>query len=658
MVRYDGHRVSQATVLRLLRDEGLILEANYQRERRELAANRRAAFATAPTGPNQVWQLDNSRVRDHVRWDLADRRLPGLLEQVRAPVPHLPDREPARRDRRGRARPGRGCRAGRSAAARPRPGRPARQRPAPRDDRDRQRRAVPVLPVRGVHRHPPRASPRPHPSAHPRPERLTRTRLRLPEVRTAVPRGDPRRDRPGRPRRALPDRVQHRPTPREPVLEPPNRGPPRLRRPEDPQLPRARKPAICLTRARSTCWCVRRPTGGAGRQAGGVHEDVAFDAVDLLGAVEAARSGHGHGLDGGGVHDRGGGLRLPACAGPRFFAQHPQQARPQAGLRPPGEVFVGCGPGDGEVVRARPPGGAGAGDVEQHVDVLAPPCLGARWREYVNVLLYITRTGTPWRARPHDFTVTWSAAHKHFTRWTKTGLWSRLLRVLREETRTRAGRKPKPTAAIVDSSSVKAMSVAGPRGFDGAKKIDGIKRHILVDTTGLSSSPAGGSSNAPTGGSTTTDASCASTRPPSPPTKASSCSPRSDYCSAASTTGSCSTRSRVDAQWWDGRHATTKETRPCASDCSPAVATARGSTRPSEPSSSTASARTVTRSSASGTAGRASSTVTCSPSTVNRSVTCCPSVGPCWVPRGTTRMRTRAASRQSWRRSRPSGSRP
>ena len=56
--------------------------------------------------------------------------------------------------------------------------------------------------------------------------------------------------------------------------------------------------------------------------------------------------------------------------------------------------------------------------------------------------------------------------------------------MLREETRTRAGRKPKPTAAIVDSSSVKAMPVAGPRGFDGAKKIDGIKRHILVDTTG------------------------------------------------------------------------------------------------------------------------------------------------------------------------------
>lgn len=58
MCRHDGHRVSQATVLRLLRDEGLLLEASYQRERRQLAARRRAAFATEPTGPNQVWQLD------------------------------------------------------------------------------------------------------------------------------------------------------------------------------------------------------------------------------------------------------------------------------------------------------------------------------------------------------------------------------------------------------------------------------------------------------------------------------------------------------------------------------------------------------------------------------------------------------------------------
>ena len=60
MCRHDGHRVSQASVLRLLRDEALILPAAYQRERRQLAARRKAAFATEPTGANQVWQLDFS----------------------------------------------------------------------------------------------------------------------------------------------------------------------------------------------------------------------------------------------------------------------------------------------------------------------------------------------------------------------------------------------------------------------------------------------------------------------------------------------------------------------------------------------------------------------------------------------------------------------
>ena len=60
MTRHDGHRVSQATVLRLLRDDGLILPSEYQKQRRELAKDRKAAFAKNPTGPNQVWQLDFS----------------------------------------------------------------------------------------------------------------------------------------------------------------------------------------------------------------------------------------------------------------------------------------------------------------------------------------------------------------------------------------------------------------------------------------------------------------------------------------------------------------------------------------------------------------------------------------------------------------------
>jgi putative transposase len=76
MCRYEGHRVSQASVLRLLRDEGLLLEANYQRERRQLAARRKAAFAVEPTAPNQVGQLDFTDVETTTggTWRLAGCR--------------------------------------------------------------------------------------------------------------------------------------------------------------------------------------------------------------------------------------------------------------------------------------------------------------------------------------------------------------------------------------------------------------------------------------------------------------------------------------------------------------------------------------------------------------------------------------------------------
>lgn len=113
------------------------------------------------------------------------------------------------------------------------------------------------------------------------------------------------------------------------------------------------------------------------------------------------------------------------------------------------------------------------------------PCLPQRWREYLNAGLYVLRTGCAWRHLPHDFAVSWSAAHKHFLRWCRDGIWVTVLTAVRGEVRARAGRRRRPSAAVVDSSSVKASPVAGPRGFDGAKKVDGIKRHILVDTAGI-----------------------------------------------------------------------------------------------------------------------------------------------------------------------------
>jgi len=82
MVRHDGHVVSEATVLRRC-DRGLILRDQYQRERRKLAERGKAAFAKEPIGPDQVWQLDFSGVRDHYRRHLATRGMSRLLVQVR-----------------------------------------------------------------------------------------------------------------------------------------------------------------------------------------------------------------------------------------------------------------------------------------------------------------------------------------------------------------------------------------------------------------------------------------------------------------------------------------------------------------------------------------------------------------------------------------------
>ena len=98
---------------------------------------------------------------------------------------------------------------------------------------------------------------------------------------------------------------------------------------------------------------------------------------------------------------------------------------------------------------------------------------------------YVLRTGCAWRHLPHDFAVSWSAAHQHFLRWCPSGTWARILTTVRSEVRNRSRRRRRPSAAVVDSSSVKASPVAGPRGFDGAKKVDGVKRHILVDSSGV-----------------------------------------------------------------------------------------------------------------------------------------------------------------------------
>jgi putative transposase len=105
-------------------------------------------------------------------------------------------------------------------------------------------------------------------------------------------------------------------------------------------------------------------------------------------------------------------------------------------------------------------------------------------REIVNGILYWTRAGGSWRMLPHDLPP-WPTVYYYFRRWSRDGTWERIHDHLRGQVRRAAGRRTQPSAAILDSQSVKMTDQAGPRGYDGAKQITGRKRHLLVDTLGL-----------------------------------------------------------------------------------------------------------------------------------------------------------------------------
>lgn len=105
-------------------------------------------------------------------------------------------------------------------------------------------------------------------------------------------------------------------------------------------------------------------------------------------------------------------------------------------------------------------------------------------REILDAIFYAVRTGCQWRCLPQEYPP-WQTVYRWFPRWWKDGTWERLNSALQERLRIAIGRNPQPSAGILDSQSVKSSAVCGLRGFDGAKKINGRKRHILVDTLGL-----------------------------------------------------------------------------------------------------------------------------------------------------------------------------
>src|SRR4051812_22944380 len=107
-------------------------------------------------------------------------------------------------------------------------------------------------------------------------------------------------------------------------------------------------------------------------------------------------------------------------------------------------------------------------------------------RAIVDAILYVVRAGCSWRQLPADFPP-WQTVYWYLNQWEQAKVTENILPVVRAQLRVQEGRKPEPSAGLIDSQSVKGADTVGAdtRGYDAGKKINGRKRFIVTDTLGL-----------------------------------------------------------------------------------------------------------------------------------------------------------------------------